>query len=139
MFGRANPSEKPVRGTQEYDRLVIQAFGDVLASGKHATDAFHDVLALPYPKEDILTALEDEMLRETSNERLASLRAGSIFLVQYQDGVGYEPVTLNSDVHRAQVFAKRSELEIVLIKARTEAVLALKAARETYRAELVRT
>src|SRR5277367_4094130 len=110
MFGRANPSERPIRGTQEHDHLVLQAFGDLLASGKHATDAFHDVLALPYPKEDILTALENEMLTESSKERLESLRAGSIFLVQYQTGVGYEPVSLKSEVDRAQVFARKGEL-----------------------------
>jgi hypothetical protein len=157
MFGRANPDEKPIRGTQEYDRLVIQAFGDLLASGKHATDAFHDVLALPYSKDDILTALENEMLRESSKERLEWLRAGSILLLQYQIGVGFEPAypsgadpegfpadpqkraeiiaNLKSEVDRAQVFARKSELEMMLIKARTDALIAFKAARETYRAE----
>jgi hypothetical protein len=105
---------------------------------------------LPHPKEAILTALEREILRELSDERVELLQVCAIFLPNFQEGIGPKPlawlgadlaqlqrttedlreqarlIAQSPDVERARHFLAVMDKESKQIKARIDAAVRLR-------------
>jgi hypothetical protein len=117
-------------------------------------DAFYDVSVLPYPKEDILLAIEREILSETSDARVEWLAVAATFLPSFQEGIGPKPLSWfgvdlaelqsstpdlkeqgkvlaqNPDRERAEQFLTVMEIEGDQIQAQIDAALRLRDARK---------
>jgi hypothetical protein len=61
---------------------------------KYATrsDRFYDANVLPYPKEAIITAIERQIVRSPPGALLDWLRSGAIFMWNFLEGIGSDPL-----------------------------------------------
>ncbi len=124
-----------------------------MAKGHTKPDAFYDVSVLPHPKENILLAIEREILREPSDARVEWLAVGATFLPSFQEGIGLKPLSWlgvdlaelqhstsdlkeqakilaqNPDRERAERFLTVMKIESDQIQARIDAALRLRKAR----------
>lgn len=132
-----------------------------MATGDMKPDAFYDVSVLPHPKEDILLAIEREILREPSDARVEWLAVGAVFLPSFQQGIGPKPLfwvgadladlqrstpnvreqmkvlAQSPDRARAEQFLALMKIESDQIQARIDAALRLRRARMTSSAEAI--
>ena len=137
----------------ERDEKIVSDLADHMAKGRTKPDAFYDVSVLPHPKEDILLAIEREILRETSDARVEWLAVGAAFLPSFQEGIGPKPLSWfgvdlaelqrstpdlkeqakvlaqNPDRERAERFLTVMKIEGDQIQARIDAALRLRRAR----------
>ncbi len=143
----------PQRTLSKSDERIVSDLADLMAKGDTKPDAFYDVAVLPHPKEDILLAIEREILRETSDARVEWLAVGAMFLPSFQEGIGPKPLSWfgvdlaelqrsipdlkeqakalvqNPDRERAERFLAVMKIESDQIQARIDAVLRLRQAR----------
>jgi len=75
-------------------RKIISDFAAFITSNVTKPDAFYDVSVLPHPKEAIVSAIEGEIIRAPLNEWIDWLKTGSLFLWNFQRGVGPSPLPL---------------------------------------------
>lgn len=80
------------RGFENNDEKIVSDLADLMAEGDVKPDAFYDVSVLPHPKEDILLAIEREILREPLDARAEWLAVGAAFLPSFQQGIGPKPL-----------------------------------------------
>lgn len=90
--GRAVDAVPASKGFKTSDEKIVSDLADLMAAGEVKPDAFYDVSALPHPKEDILLAIEREILREPSDARVEWLAVGAAFLPSFQPDIGTEPL-----------------------------------------------
>jgi hypothetical protein len=138
------------------DDNIIAHLAELMATGEIRVDAFYDVSVLPYPTEAILMAIEREILREPSDERVKWLQVGATLLPSFQEGVGPHPLPFtgvdlaelqrttpdlreqvrraaqNPDIERAQHFSVIMTSEIDQVSARIDAAVRLRNARFGY-------
>jgi hypothetical protein len=129
---------------------IISDLAELMAKGDTKPDAFYDVSVLPYPKEDILLAIEREIRREPSDARVEWLAVGATFLPSFQEGIGPKPLSWlgvdfaelqrstsdlkeqakilarNPDRERAERFLAVMKIESDQIQARIDAALRLR-------------
>jgi TPR repeat protein len=74
------------------DDTIVADLAALMANGELKADAFYDVSVLPHPKEEILMALEREILREPSDARVEWLEVAATFLLSFQEGIGQKPL-----------------------------------------------
>jgi hypothetical protein len=74
------------------DGKIVSDLADLMAAGELKPDAFYDISVLPHPKEDILLAIEREILREPLDARAEWLAVGAAFLPSFQQGIGLKPL-----------------------------------------------
>jgi hypothetical protein len=79
---------------QAEDNKILSDLADLMAKGTIRPDTFYDASVLPHPKENIIAAIEREILRGPHQQRLEWLRTGSMFLWNFQYGVGSTPLPL---------------------------------------------
>jgi hypothetical protein len=132
------------------DSEIVGDLAALMAKGETRVDVFYDVSVLPHPKETILQAIEREILREPSDERVEWLTIGALFLPAFQEGIGSKPlpwfgvdlgelerttpdpgeqsriVAHNPDSERAQRFLALMKIERDQISARIDAVVRLR-------------
>jgi len=144
----------PQRTFSKSDEKIVSDLADLMAKGDTKPDAFYDVAVLPHPKEDILLAIEREILRETSDARVEWLAVGAMFLPSFQEGIGPKPLSWfgvdlaelqrstpdlkeqakvlaqNPDRERAEQFLTVMKIESDQIQARIDAALRLREARK---------
>jgi hypothetical protein len=142
----------PRRSHANSDQSIIAQFADLMAQGGTKPDVFYDEAMLPHSKQDILLAIEREILRESSDERVEWLAVGAAFLPSFQRGVGSKPLpwlgvdltelrkggdlreqakalAQNPDRIRADRFLEAMKIEAEQIQARIEAARRLRKAR----------
>jgi hypothetical protein len=148
---RSNPG--PQTSFRKSDDKIVADFTDFIAKRNPKPDVFYDVSVLPDPKEDILLAIEREILRETSDARVEWLAVAASFLPSFQQGIGAKPlpwlgvdladlkrsapdlkeqakiVAQNPDRERAEQFVEVMTIEGDQVQARTDAALRLREAR----------
>jgi hypothetical protein len=76
------------------DNQIISNFAFLMEKGSLKADAFYDVAVLPHPKEEILQAIERQILREPVEARVEWLKVGVLFLPNFQEGVGPGPLPM---------------------------------------------
>lgn len=74
------------------DRDVISDLAALMENGGQKADVFYDVSVLPHPKDEILRAIEREIIREPLEERVRYLTVGAMFLTHFQEGIGRQPL-----------------------------------------------
>lgn len=83
---------------------IIQEYGALMERTPPLPTRIEDVSALPHPKEEILDALLQEIVRRHPQHISDAMRAGAISLAQYQPGVGNDPLEmLGVDVAKLQL------------------------------------
>jgi hypothetical protein len=83
---------------------IIQEYGALMERTPPLPTRIEDVSALPHPKEAILEALLQEIVRRHPQHISDAMRAGAISLAQYQPGVGNDPLEmLGVDVAKLQL------------------------------------
>jgi hypothetical protein len=85
----AVPASKDFKNSNE---KIVSDLADLMAAGDLKPDAFYDVSVLPHPKEDILLAIEREILREPLDARAEWLAVGAAYLPSFQQGIGPKPL-----------------------------------------------
>jgi hypothetical protein len=90
-LGRADAGP-PEGDFKASDEKIVSDLAELMATGDVQPDAFYDVSVLPHPKEDILLAIEREILRERSDTRVELLAVGAAFLPSFQQGIGSKPL-----------------------------------------------
>ncbi len=78
---------------RESEGKIVSDLAELMATGRLRPDAFYDVSVLAYPKEDILLAIENEILGEPSDARVERLAIGVGFLPSFQEGIGPTPLS----------------------------------------------
>ncbi len=135
------------------DEKIVSHFADFIANRNPKPDVFYDVSVLPDPKEDILLAIEREIVRDPSDVRVEWLAVAASFLPSFQEGVGAKPLpwlgvdladlkrstpdlkeqakilAQNPDRDRVEGFFSRMTTESDQIQARVYAALRLREAR----------
>ncbi len=76
------------------DMDVVSDLGGLMAKCTIRPDAFYDVSVLPHPKEAIIAAIERQILWAPNQELVELLITASIFLWNFQRGVGDTPLPL---------------------------------------------
>jgi hypothetical protein len=76
----------------ERDVEIISDWGNLMADRTIRPDAFYDASVLPHPKEVIVAAIERQILLAPNQELVDRLITGSIFLWNFLDGVGSNPL-----------------------------------------------
>lgn len=76
------------------DMDVVSDLGRLMAKCTIRPDAFYDVSVLPHPKEAIIAAIERQILWAPNQELVELLVTASIFLWNFQRGVGDTPLPL---------------------------------------------
>jgi hypothetical protein len=89
---RAVDAVPALRGFKYSDEKIVSDLADLMAAGDLKPDEFYDVSVLPHPKEDILLAIEREILREPLDARAEWLAVGAAFLPSFQQGIGPKPL-----------------------------------------------
>jgi tetratricopeptide (TPR) repeat protein len=84
--------EVPQQPLKASDEKIVSDLAELMAKGDIRPDAFYDVSVLPHPKDDILLAIEGEIIREPSHARVELLAAGAAFLPSFQQGIGFKPL-----------------------------------------------
>jgi len=74
------------------DAEIVDDLAALMARGETGAGAFYDVSLLPHPKEAVLLAIEQEILREPSEARVEWLKVGATFLPFFQEGIGPDPL-----------------------------------------------
>src|SRR6266700_4004330 len=69
---------------RESGKKIVSDLAELMATGDMKPDAFYDVSVLPHPKEDILLAIEREVLSEPTDARVEWLTVGAAFLPSFQ-------------------------------------------------------
>jgi TPR repeat protein len=100
------------------DDGIVSDYADFMAKATTKPGYFYDVNVLPHPKEMILAAIEREILRESLEVRVEWLKTGSVFLWNYQEGVGPAPLPITgvdlSQIPSRTTPADLSELKRIL-------------------------
>jgi hypothetical protein len=83
---------------------IIKEYGGLMERTPPLPTRIEDVSALPHPKEAILDALLQEIVRGYPQHISDAMRAGAMSLAQYQPGVGNDPLEmLGVDVTKLQL------------------------------------
>lgn len=82
------------RQTAEERARIIADYGAFVERNPSGGGQIWDVKCLPYGKEAILDALCLEIVREHDEKRVEVLKVGALFLADYQDGVGDQPISM---------------------------------------------
>jgi len=102
-FHKSKSSANMIRTVTTTDETIVSDFAELMATGNLTPDAFYDVWVLPHPKEDILLAIEREILREPLDARVEWLAVGARFLPSFQPGIGPQPLSwLGADLAKLQ-------------------------------------
>ena len=121
------------------DDAIIAGLAALMVNGDIKADAFYDDSVLKHPKEEILMALEREILREPSNDRVEWLEVAAAFLPSFQEEIGPRPLfwvgvdlaelkrTTKDLKEQARIFAtnndrKRAEQFLVIMKAESDRI-----------------
>jgi hypothetical protein len=144
------------RDFKDSDEKIVSDLADLMATGGMKPDAFYDVSVLPHPKEDIILAIEREILREPSDARVEWLAVGAAFLPFFQQGIGPKPLfwvgadlaelqrstpnvkeqatilVQSPDRQRAERFLDAMKIETDQIQARIDAARRLRKARKKH-------
>ena len=75
---------------------IIRDYGEIVE--KLDLMAFHDTARLPHPKDKIKTALINQHNNSTDTKDRDLFAVGLLYLVQFQDNIGSEPVRGQVDV-----------------------------------------
>ena len=73
---------------------VIRDYSRFLGQIKVAPGDIVDARVLPHPKEEILDAITMEIIVTDDAEQLAQLGSAAIWLADFQEGVGAEPLSM---------------------------------------------
>jgi hypothetical protein len=103
----------------DHDMKVISDFCTLLARDDLKA-FFLDVAVLPHPKEEILRAIEREILREPLTARVEWLRRGADFLPCFQENVGSNAVARARDTSLEKI---RAEADKILAEANADSEL----------------
>jgi hypothetical protein len=74
------------------DREIVFDVADFMQDSTIRPDVFYDVSALPHPKEAIIVAIERQILTAPNQKIIDSLVNAQMFLWNFLDGVGDEPL-----------------------------------------------
>jgi hypothetical protein len=97
---------------------IIKEYGALMERTPPLPTRIEDVSALPHPKEAILDALLQEIVRGHPQHISDAMSAGAISLAQYQPGVGNDPLEmLGVDVAKLQLPNER-DVEAVRAQAK---------------------
>jgi hypothetical protein len=124
----AAPAPKAFKNS---DEKIVSDLADLMAAGELKPDAFYDVSVLPHPKEDILLAIEREILREPLDARAEWLAVGAAFLPSFQQGIGPKPLFwIGADLAELQRSTRDAREQMRVLahspdRARTDRYLAL--------------
>jgi hypothetical protein len=92
------------------DREIVSDLGDLMAKCAIRADAFYDVSLLPHPKEAIIAAIEGQILWAPNQKLVELLITASMFLWNFQHGVGDTPLPLLGEdlgpAHRGEITPK---------------------------------
>jgi hypothetical protein len=102
--------EEADRKIVEADRKIVFAFADFCEKTTTRMDAFYDASVLPYPREAIISAMEREIVRSPFKGYVDSLRTSAMFMYNFLEGIGPEPIPL--DASRAEAETKKVEERI---------------------------
>lgn len=87
--------------TEDYKRKaeervrIIADFGEFIERNPPGGgDQIWDVKCLPHAKEAILDAICVEIMREDDEKRIEALKIGALFLANYQEGIGDQPLSM---------------------------------------------
>jgi hypothetical protein len=125
------------------DRQIISDIGVFMAETKTRPDAFYDESVLPHPKDAIIASIEREILRTPRDEVVPWLKSGTLFLWNFQRGVGTAPLPLTgedasvpttnlphpSKVQRAEHFGAVADLEAKQIDQRIASAIRMRSER----------
>lgn len=74
------------------DMEIVSDLGGLMANLTIRPDAFYDVSALPHPKDAIIAAIERQIIWAPNQKLVEFLITGSLFLWNFQHGVGDIPL-----------------------------------------------
>jgi hypothetical protein len=76
------------------DAQIVADFSSFLTNRPVIGVEFYDILDLPHPKQEILAAIERQIIDEQSDARVDALVVATQLLSQFQEGVGFKPVSI---------------------------------------------
>lgn len=91
---------------------IIRDFGNFIE--KLDLTAFHDTLKLPYPKDKIKNAFIAQHNNSADAKERDLLEVGLLYLVQFQDNIGSEPVRGHVDLSSLKYSENASEMAMEL-------------------------
>jgi hypothetical protein len=80
----------------EVDAKIISDLADLMAENNTRLECLYDVSVLPHPKETIVAAIERQIVRSPLEEHIDLLRSAAVFICNFIDGIGPEPLVLNA-------------------------------------------
>ena len=85
------------------DSNIVFGFSNFCEETTIRPDRFYDASMLPYPREAIISAMERDIVRSPSQAHVDWLRGGSMFLMNFLEGVGPDPIPFKSGPVRDSV------------------------------------
>ena len=82
---------------------IVFGFSNFCEKTTIRPDRFYDASLLPHPKEAIISAMERDIVRSPSQAHVDWLRGGSMFLMNFLEGVGPDPIPFKSELVRDSV------------------------------------
>jgi hypothetical protein len=89
-----NVLEQAIRTLEqvESDSTIVLDYATFCTQTTIRPDCFYDVSVLPHPKEAILSAIARQIVRSPPEALVDWLREGALFMWNFQDGVGPDPL-----------------------------------------------
>jgi len=89
------------------DSNIVLGFSNFCGKTAIRPDRFYDASLLPYPREAIISAMERDIVRSPSQAHVDWLRGGIMFLMNFLEGVGPDPIPFKSGPARDSVSRAR--------------------------------
>jgi TPR repeat protein len=85
------------------DAEIVSDYATFITEATTRVDCFYDVNVLPHPKDAIIAAIGREIIREPLEARVEWLRSSTVFLWNFLDGIGPDPLPLKGGLVKSDL------------------------------------